>query len=116
MLASLPLSRQIADSPHRASCVTGAAVLFSTPQARIRQLWWLLVLRSLIEVTLPAFRKRDDVAVEPCAGGLRRSVAMQRHGVTRTATRIGRATLGGEAGRLASENSVKIHRETYPFR
>jgi hypothetical protein len=46
VLASLPLRRQIADRLHRASCVTGAAVLFSTTQARIRQLWWLLVLRS----------------------------------------------------------------------
>jgi hypothetical protein len=53
-----------------------------------------------IEVTLPALRRDDDVADPPCAGGLRRSVAMPRHGVTRTATRIGRATLGGEAGRF----------------
>ena len=48
-----------------------------------------------IEVTLPALRRDDDVADPPCAGGLRRSVAMPRHGVTRTATRTGNLGRGG---------------------
>ena len=42
-----------------------------------------------------ALRRDDDVADPPCAGGLRRSVAMPRHGVTRTATRTGNLGRGG---------------------
>jgi hypothetical protein len=52
------------------------------------------------------------------AGGTRgQRAGIRPHGVTRTATRIGRATLGSGKGITHRHaHSEKIHRETYPFR
>ena len=49
------------------------------------------------------------------AGG--QGAGIRPHGVTRTGTRIGRATLGsGKSKTHRHAHSEKIHRETYTFR
>jgi hypothetical protein len=75
----------------------------NVPRKGLRQRPLHVLIFKAIEVATPATRDRilrDAVADPTCAGGQRRGGAIPRHGVTRTATRIGRATLGGEAGRF----------------